>query len=239
MRRPVPILKASMWKIVRYLLLAGLLIGGAAMVVSDYISSVRREQPVFIALQQPSPSVQGKIDVIEFFWYGCPHCYKYEPVLTRWARKHADVVTLRRIPAGLHEKQFLHQKLYYTLAEVGRLGDLHQASFAHIHDNKQALNSDTTIANFARDHGIDPAAWRTAFDSDTVRDQATAATALQRAYQATHVPSIAIGGEFLTSPSMVGMSLPYLGQTDEQRYDALEKLMDDLLLQVKNKRGST
>jgi thiol:disulfide interchange protein DsbA len=224
-----------MQKIIRNLLLACLFIGGCAIAVSNYVSSVRREQPIYIALEQPSPSVQGKIEVIEFFWYGCPHCYQYEPVITKWARKHADVVTLRRIPAGLHDKQILHQKLYYTLAALNRLGDLHQASYAEIHDQERALNSDATIASFAREHGIDPVAWRAAFDSDTVRDEATGATALQRAYQATHVPSVAIGGRFLTSPSMVGMSLPYLGQTDEQRYEAVEKLMDDLLLQVKQR----
>jgi thiol:disulfide interchange protein DsbA len=226
-----------MRKLVRNLLLLGLFLAGSAYAVSEYFASVRKEQPVYLTLSQPSPLVQGKIEIVEFFWYGCPHCYKYEPVLATWARKHADTVTLRRVPAGIHEKQLPHQKVYYTLAALNRLDDLHRASFAYIHDRNKALNSDASIDNFAREQGIDPGAWRSAFNSSAVLEQAMAATRLQRAYQAAHVPSVAIGGHYLTSPSMVGMSLPYIGQTDEMRYEATEKLMDELLLKVKMERG--
>ena len=226
-----------MRKLVRNVLLAGLFLAGAAYAVGEYFASVRTQQPVYLTLSQPSPLVQGKIEIVEFFWYGCPHCYKYEPVLANWARKHADSVILRRVPAGMHEKQRPHQKVYYTLAALNRLDDLHQASFAYIHDKKKTLNSDTSIDNFAREQGIDPATWHGAFNASAVLEQAKAATELQRTYQAERVPSVAIGGRYLTSPSMVGMSLPYVGQTDEMRYKATEKLMDELLLKVKMERG--
>lgn len=225
-------------KTLRILLAACLFLAGGALAVTEYFSQVRREQPVYLALDPGTPPKDGRIEVVEFFWYGCPHCYKYEPVLAEWVRKHGDAVTLRRVPVGLHEKQVPHQRLYYTLDALGRLGDLHQASFAHIHRKQQPLSSEAAIARFAQEHRIDPAAWDAAFRSDAVLARARAATALQKSYRVERVPSVVIGGRYMTSPSMVGMSLPYLGQTDEMRYAATEKLMDDLLERVKKERGA-
>lgn len=215
-----------------------LLVVAAIAGIGRYLSGVRMEQPAYLTLAPTLPPMPpGKIEVVEFFWYGCPHCRKYEPVLEAWARKHADKVTLRRVPAGLHEKQVPQQKMYYAFDKLGRLDEMHRVIFDYVHVGNKALSTDENIGKFAQSHQVSKEQWQAVYDSASVQARVHAATQLQRDYKAERVPSVVIGGRYVTSPSMVGMTLPYLGQTDEMRYQAVEKLMDELLLKVQHERN--
>lgn len=207
-----------------------LLVAGALAGLAAYLfASVRAAQPPYLTLENTARQPAAKIEIVEFFWYGCPHCHKYEPVLAAWVQKHADQVTLRRVPVGLHQRQVPQQKMYYAFDALGKLDALHPAIFEHIHVGEKALNTDAAILQFATSRQLGEAQWRGAYESAGVQEQVRAATQLQRDYKVERVPSVVIGGRYVTSPSMVGMSLPYLGQTDEIRYRATEKLMDELL----------
>ena len=78
-------------------------------------------------LSQPLPvPSDGKIEVIEFFWYGCPHCYQFEPMLETWIKKLPPDVNFRRVPVAFREPFVEHQKIFYTLEALGQLEELHR-----------------------------------------------------------------------------------------------------------------
>lgn len=216
-----------------------LLLAAATTGLFAYLRAASEEQLAYVTLPpaQAAPPA-AKIEVVEFFWYGCPHCNKYEPVLAAWADKHAAQVTLRRVAVGLHQKQVPQQQMFYALEALGKLDELHRAVFEQIHQGKQALNTSDSIAGFMQQHGINREQWLAAYDSADVKQRMEKALQLQRDYKVERVPSVVLAGRYLTSPSMVGMKLPYLGQTDEIRYAETGKLLDELLLQLKSERGT-
>ncbi|CDG85924.1 thiol:disulfide interchange protein DsbA/DsbL [Janthinobacterium agaricidamnosum] len=210
-----------------------LLLAGLAAAWSVYFSTVREQQPAYLELPKPAtPASAGKIEVIEFFWYGCPHCYKYNDVLDAWVAKHADRITLRRVPFAVRDKQIPQQKMYYAFDALGKLDDMHALIFEKIHLGHKPLNTDDSISVFAQEQRISKEQWQAAYQSPQVQEKIQEADRLQHDYKVERVPSVVIGGRYLTSPGMAGMKLPYWGQTDEMRYSAAEKIMDELLARV-------
>ena len=96
----------------------------------------------FRRLANPAPVPgHGKIDVVEFFWYGCPHCFAFEPALSDWARKRADQIVFKRIPVGFRESFVPQQKLYFALEALNRF-DVHKAYFDALHIGRQRLDKE-------------------------------------------------------------------------------------------------
>jgi thiol:disulfide interchange protein DsbA len=153
--------------------------------------------------QQPVPQ-DGKIEVIEFFWYGCPHCYKLQPALEEWiAHKPADVV-LRRIPAILRDNWAPHARIFYTLEALGETARLHQEVYHGYHVQELHMSKPEVMADWAVRHGIDRKRWLNAYHSEDVTHKVEQAQALTDTYNVQGTPSLVVDGRYLTSAAMAG-----------------------------------
>jgi protein dithiol oxidoreductase (disulfide-forming) len=165
-------------------------------------------------VRQPTPA-DGKVEVIEFFLYGCPHCNGFEPYISGWARSHAAKVTLKRVPVMLHPGDEAWQKMYYALEVLGQADALHARIFHAIHVDHMHLNDEAAIADFVAAQGIDRDAFIAAYRSFQVETKLRQAQALMQAYEIKRIPTVAVGGRFETSPAMAGDSL---GDKPETEY---------------------
>ena len=158
---------------------------------------------------------EDKIEVIEFFWYGCPHCYTIEPYIKSWEMP-ADV-ELVRIPATFSEPWIIHAKVYYTLESLDRL-DLHEVFFNAIHGRQQRrdLVREDKIAEFfaSFSSGIPEDKFSKAYNSFIVNTKTQKADRLVREYAIKSVPTFIVNGRYLSSPSMVGSAERLIGALD-------------------------
>lgn len=148
-----------------------------------------------------------KVEVLEFFWYGCPHCNTLEPALVDWVKKQGDKIVFKRVPVAFADRMAPHQKLYYALETMGRVEDLHPKVFHAIHGQRQPLDSDAAITDFMVKQGVDKQKFLDVYNSFGVQSKAKRASQLQQAYQVDGVPLLAVDGRFLTSPSMISASV--------------------------------
>jgi len=159
----------------------------------------------YIRLAQPQPVPPGKIEVIEFFWYGCPHCNAFEPTLDAWAKKLPADVVFRRVPVAFRDEPFVaHQKIYYTLEALGQLDALHRKVFHAIHNERQRLDKPAEIAAFVAKNGGDAARFTEVYTSFGVQTKTMQARKLADAYKIDGVPSIGVHGRYFTSPTLAG-----------------------------------
>jgi thiol:disulfide interchange protein DsbA len=159
----------------------------------------------YISLVKPQAVPPGKIDVIEFFWYGCPHCYAFEPTLETWVAALPKDISFRRVPVAFRQEPFVeHQKIFYALAALGQVDQMHKKVFAAIHLDHQRLDKPADIAALMTKNGIDAASFLAAYNSQAVQDEARHAAALSDAFQIDGVPSLGVEGRFFTSGTMAG-----------------------------------
>jgi thiol:disulfide interchange protein DsbA len=177
---------------------------GAPVEGKDY---VRLAQPV------PMPS-SGKVEVVEFFGYWCPHCNSFEPTLEAWARKLPADVSFRRVPVAFSAPQEPYAKIYLALEALGQLDALHRKVFTAIHVQRQRLEKDADISAFVGANGLDAAKFMDAYKGFTVASKFKQARQLADAYKIDGVPTIGIHGRFFTSPSLVGSGEQALRVTD-------------------------
>jgi thiol:disulfide interchange protein DsbA len=163
----------------------------------------------FLTLDKPATTeaVQGKIEVVEFFWYSCPHCNAFEPVLEAWLPKLPRNVSFRRVPVMFRPSFEPQQRLYYVLEAMGKLPELHKKVFHAIHNEKQSLESADQIAKWIGKQGVDSAKFMEQYNSFPVVTKARRATQLQEQYKVDGVPSLGVAGRYFTSGSLAG-SMP-------------------------------
>ena len=152
-------------------------------------------------------STPGKIDVVEFFWYGCPHCYSFEPKVGAWAKALPSDVVFTKVPIAFQSQRVNfegHQKLYYTLEALGKLDVAHIKVFEAMHKEKKQLGNDAQIFDFAQSIGLNREQFANAFKSFGVNAKCAQAKALFEAYGADGVPTLGIDGKFITSASIAG-----------------------------------
>ncbi len=173
--------------------------------------AVLREQPpeegfeyqVVPAPVAPSPDTRP--EVVEFFWYGCPHCRAFEPLINAWRRKLAHGVAFRKVHAALGPNWVAHQQMYFALVALDRADDeTNRRVFDAIQVDGIALDTRGRIADFIAGLGIDRTRFLEAFDSENVRTDMKAADALVAAMGVKGVPNITVNGRWLTAPSMAG-----------------------------------
>ncbi len=145
----------------------------------------------------------GKVEVVEFFWYSCPHCNAFEPQLEAWSKKLPADVTLRRVPVAFRDDFVPQQRLFYTLEAMNRL-DLHGKVFNAIHQDKQALNREELIVGWAEKQGLERAKFQELYGSFSVQTKARRAAQLQDAYKVEGVPALGIAGRWYTDGTMAG-----------------------------------
>lgn len=170
----------------------------------------------FISLERPvaPEGGPGKVDVLEFFWYSCPHCNLFEPQLEAWLAKLPKHVHFRRVPVMFRPSFEPQQRLFYVLEAMGRLGDLHKKVFQAIHGDKQSLDSAELIAAWAVKQGLDRNKFLEQYNSFAVTTKARRATQLQELYKVDGVPSLGIAGKYYTSGSLAGTMQRALQVTD-------------------------
>lgn len=146
----------------------------------------------------------GKIEVVEFFWYNCPHCNTFEPNLDAWRKGAAKDVVVKRVPVAFRNDFVPQQRLFYTLEAMGLVDKLHSQVFAAIHVEKKNLNSDEAIADWVVKQGVDKVKFLEQYNSFSVATKASRATQLQNAYKIEGVPALGVAGRFLTDGTMAG-----------------------------------
>jgi len=145
-----------------------------------------------------------KIEVLEFFWYGCPHCFSFEPTLKKWKKALPANVQFIRVPSPLNPRWMVHTKTYYTLQSMGEDEKHHEAIFQAMHIQKKRLLSKEAVADFLATRGIDKKAFLSNFDSFAVEMRARQALQLGQKYKINGVPLLAINGKYTISAADAG-----------------------------------
>lgn len=185
------------------------LTAGAGALVSA-TRALAQGEPVegtsYVKLSQPIPmAAGGKIEVVEFFWYGCPHCSIFEPTLAAWQKKLPADVSFRRAPVVFREEPFTtHQKLYYSLEAMDLVDSMQRKVFHAIQVDQAKLDKLPDILTFMAKNGVDTAKFTDAFNSFSVQTKARQAKQLAEAYRIDGVPTLGIHGRYYTSPSLAG-----------------------------------
>lgn len=166
-----------------------------------------REGKDYRKLAKPAPveAPAGKVEVVEFFGYFCPHCNTFEPTLNAWAKTAPKDIVLHRVPVNFNAKTVPMQKLYYTLEGMGKLEPLHAQAFRYIHVERKPLQEDAQVLAWAgMQQGLDMAKFKEMYNSFGVANQIRKATQLQQAYDVEGVPSMGVAGRYYVDGTMAG-----------------------------------
>ncbi len=147
---------------------------------------------------------KNKVEVIEFFWYGCPHCYQFEPLLNEWLKTKPKNVNFIRQPAAFNEQWARHAKAYYVAEALNMIDKVHADFFDAIQNKQQKLESEEDVVNFLVAHGAKKAAAEDAYKSFGVDTKLRQSTAMAPKYGITGVPTLVINGKYITSGSIAG-----------------------------------
>ena len=163
----------------------------------------------YITLDRPvaTEAGSGKIEVLEFFWYSCPHCNVFEPAFEQWTKKAAKDVVVRRVPVAFREDFVPQQRLYYTMEAMNLVEKMHIRVFSAIHGEKQMLNTDASVLAWAEKQGIYKAKFVETYKSFGVATKAKRAVQLQNDFKIEGVPSLGVAGRYYIDGTLAG-SMP-------------------------------
>jgi len=158
---------------------------------------------------QPAQSVDanGKIEVIEFMWYGCPHCNEFDPYLEAWVKKQGPDVVFKRVPVAFRDDFIPHSKMYHALDALGLADKLTPAVFNEIHVKKNYLLTPEAQATFLATLGVDKKKYMDAYNSFSTQSDLQRDTKLMQDYKIDGVPTLAVQGKYETGPATTN-SLP-------------------------------
>ena len=151
-----------------------------------------------------SVETKGKVEVIEFFWYGCPHCYDFEPDLSAWVKRQPKDVEFRRVPVAFREDFMPHNQLFYALQAMGKGDALNEKVMYAMHKENKRLLTEPEIADWVASQGIDRNTFLATYRSFAVVSKSRAAKELADAYRIDGVPTVVMQGKYVTSPSIAG-----------------------------------
>lgn len=144
-----------------------------------------------------------RIEVREFFWYGCPHCASLEPVLDQWLKRKPKNAEFVRTP-GTAPRWLLHAQMFYAAESLALTPTLHPAFFKAMHAQNRPLADEASVLKFVAEQGVEPAKFKEALHSFGVRVKLEKAKRSNEIYTINSVPAIVVDGRYLTSPSMAG-----------------------------------
>jgi protein dithiol oxidoreductase (disulfide-forming) len=165
-----------------------------------------------------------KIEVIEFFWYGCPHCAALEPILKEWIKKLPGDVYFKKVHVQFQEVK--HQQLFFALQAMGKVDALTDKVFYAIHVEKNRLDTPARMADYLEPLGVNKADFLKTFESFSVKAAQNRATKMSESFKVDGVPAFAVNGKYYTAPSMAGNNLNAI--------KAVEYLID---IERKGKKG--
>jgi protein dithiol oxidoreductase (disulfide-forming) len=147
---------------------------------------------------QGTTGAPGKIEVVEVFWYGCPHCYQFDPTVTDWAKKLPGDVNFGRLPVMWNPTNQIHARIFYTAVALGKIDTMHSAIFHEIHVNKKMLTEEDEIQEFFGTFGVSASDFKKTFRSFAVEGQLARAKDLTQRYQVRSVPLLIVDGKYST-----------------------------------------
>jgi len=191
---------------------------GLGLAFAPAVQAQNGSSYVTIEPAQPSDTA-GKVEVLEFFAYTCPHCATMEPMVARWSQTLPDNVVVKHVPVAFNAGMADLQKLFYSLEALDRL-DLHPKVFQAIHRERKRIYNFDAITDWVETQGVDRQQFEAAFQSFGINNKVARANELAKTYKVEGTPSLAIGGRYVTSPSMTGT---YEGAISEaqRRLDAV------------------
>jgi thiol:disulfide interchange protein DsbA len=182
-------------------------------------------KPSYRMLANPQAVESGeKVEVIEFFWYGCPHCFDLEPFLRKWTAALPKDVEFRRIPAIPTERWMPNARTFYTLEAMGLIEKMHGEVFDAIHIDRVNLNDERIQLDWMAKKGVDRTKFAEAWRSFSVQSKTRRAAQLTQAYDITGVPTLVVDGKYQTSVSMTGSP------------EGLMKTLDELIARARAER---
>jgi thiol:disulfide interchange protein DsbA len=177
-----------------------LILFSVAAVLPLQAASKFEEELHYFSIIPEQPGAEGnRIQVVEFFWYACPHCYEVEPHIRKWLEKKPEHVDFVRIPAMFNRSNvIMHAKTYYALLLMGMADELSDPIFRAIHEQKRGLNTQEEMEEFLEEQGVDIQAYRKAMKSFAVQTQARRAAVLAQRFDIRGVPAIVVDGKYRT-----------------------------------------
>lgn len=164
-----------------------------------------KEKIHYETVSPPQPtSVKDKVEVVEMFWYGCPHCNRLEPYVERWLAKKPANVEFVRIPAIFQPSWELHARAYYTAEILGVLDKTHSAMFDAIHGKRQKMNTEAEIMDFFSNQGVSNTDFSRIFKSFAVEAKIRRAKDLSSRYGIKGVPTLIVNGKYRTGAQLAG-----------------------------------
>lgn len=179
-----------------------LILSAALVAASAFGMTAQAAEPIeagkqYIELSNPVPVSQpGKIEVVELFWYGCPHCYAFEPTINPWAEKLPADVNFKRIPAMFGGPWDAHGQMFLTLEAMGVEHKVHAAVFDAIQNQHKRLTKPDEMADFLATQGVDKDKFLATFNSFAIKGQINQAKELAKKYEITGVPSLVVNGKY-------------------------------------------
>ena len=157
----------------------------------------------------------GKIEVVEVFWYGCNHCYAFEPHIEKWLRTKPDNVVFRRVPGIFSQQWVPHARAFYAAQALGVSEKIHTPLFDAIHGLGQKIGDEDSLAKFFAKYGVAEADFREAYNSFSVDTKTRQAMTASKNYGISGVPSLIVNGKFRTSARLAGSFEEMLKIADE------------------------
>lgn len=148
--------------------------------------------------------VNDRPEVLEIFWYGCPHCQQLQAPLEEWRRRHDHAIRFRRLPAVLNERWAVHARTFYAAEAMGVAERIHIPLFDAIHHHRRPLYDEGSLAAFMGEQGVDPVRFRELFHAFGIEARVRQAEGIAKSLKLDGVPALLVGGEYLTSPEMTG-----------------------------------
>ena len=160
----------------------------------------------YAAVMPPLPgATDGKVKVVELFWYGCPHCFQFDPYLHEWLKTKPANVEFERVPAIFNNPTWeLHARAYYTADVMGVLEQIHDPLFDAMHVKKQRFNTKEALHDFFVSRGVDGGEFKATFDSFAVSGLVRQAAMLTKKYGIDGVPTMAVQGKYRVGGRMAG-----------------------------------
>jgi thiol:disulfide interchange protein DsbA len=191
----------------------------AILVLPAFLPSAAVAQPFqYGEISPPQPvESKGKIEVIEFFWYGCPHCYTLEPYIEAWLKKLPPDVEFRRVPAIFNQRWGHDAAIYYTLESMGLLEKLHRPLFDAIHKANLRTDNEAALSEWLQKNGVDPKKFTAAMKSFGVQSKTRRAVQQTLAYKIDGTPAMAVAGRYTVSAQQ--------GRTQQGMLDAVDSLL--------------
>ena len=185
------------------ILLASLALFGLAASPALSADFVEGQHYTRIDPAQPT-STPDKVEVVEVFWYGCPHCYRLEPYVKRWLKTKPDNVEFVRMPGIFSPRWMIHARAYYTAEVLGVVDKLHDPIFEAIHGARQPLNTQDEIMALFKEHGVSEEDFKRVFLSFAVDSKMRRASEMTMRYDIDGVPALIVNGKYRTSASQAG-----------------------------------